>query len=315
MRIKLLHTILFCTMFFGLSAQFDIQISMKPDSIRVGEITELRWKLNIPAKSKILYLPSVPDSFPSGIELIERMEIDSVSKSNKLFYSQKYNVSVYDSGLFAIPVLNAAYIDAKSLDTVFMESDSMFLYATTVSVDTTAAIMDIKDIYDVEYKKDFPWWILFVSLGVLALVILVYFLIRRKKKTQIEEKEEIIIDPVEEALNKLNIIREKRSWTTMNPKAYYTDITSILRRYLERQFDIQAYEMLRSEILESIKKKGFSQEAYSEISSVLRISNYVKFAKYKPSPGEFEQSLSQAIEFVKITSPKPEEQNGGKDDV
>lgn len=315
MRLKLLHTFLFCTMFLGLSAQSDIQISLKPDSIRIGEITELRWKLNIPIKSKILYLPSVPDSFPSGIELIERMEIDSASKSKKQFYSQKYNVSVYDSGLFVIPILKAAYIGSKSLDTVFIESDSMFLYATTVPVDTTAAIMDIKDIYDVEYKKDFPWWIVFLSLGVLALAILVYFFIRKKKKTSITEEDEVLLDPAEEALIKLNIIREKRSWTTMNSKAYYTDITNILRRYLERQFDIQAYEMLRSEILEAINKKGFSQEAYSEISNVLRLSNYVKFAKYKPLAGEFEQSLSQAIEFVKITCPEPEEQNGGKDEV
>ena len=113
----------------------------------------------------------------------------------------------------------------------------------------------------------------------------------------------------EEALSKLRRMREERSWTKVNAKLFYTDLTDVIRRYLERQFNIQAEEMVSSEILDAINKKSISYGAAKKIEPVLKLADYVKFAKYKPVPGDYEESLANAIDFVEDT--KPSYREGG----
>lgn len=292
-------------------AQDTIEIKLAPQSIKVGEKSTMTWTAKLPTEASIILTPELPDSFPSGIEVLDRTDVDSLKKEGYVLFKQKLDISAYDSGRFAIPILQFAYLDANA-DTQLVLSDSAFLNCSTVAIDTTQAIKDVKDIYEVDYKKPFPWWIVFLALGLIALGLLIYFLIkRRKKRVILDPVEEIqLIDPVDEALAKLNKIKEERSWTKVNAKIFFTQITDIIRRYLERQFQIEAEEMVSSEIMDALRKQSFSSESENILLPVLRTSDFVKFAKYKPSPGEFEDSLSKAINFVLETRPRYKEEGG-----
>lgn len=292
-------------------AQDTIEIKLNPKAIKVGEISTMSWTAKLPAQSNIISIPELPDSFPSGIEVLDRTEIDSSRKNGYILFKQKLDISAYDSGRFAIPILQFTYLDANA-DTQLLLSDTVFLNCATVAVDTTQAIKDVKDIYEVEYKKPFPWWIVFLILGIIALGLLIYFIIRRRKRrVTVEEVEEIqLMSAYDEAMTKLNKIKEERSWTKVNAKIFYTDLTDIIRRYLERQFQIEAEEMVSSEIMDALRKQSFNDESKNLLSPVLRTSDYVKFAKYKPMPGDFEDSLSKAINFVLETRPRYSEEGG-----
>ncbi len=148
---------------------------------------------------------------------------------------------------------------------------------------------------------------LILGAGVLALLIIWYIRRRKNRKPDEEPEDKVYISPSDEALQKLRKIHEERSWTKINAKAFYTDLTGILRRYLERQFNIEAEEMVSSEILDAIDRKSFTSSSRSKIEPVLRLSDYVKFAKYKPLPGDFEESLSNSIQFVEETRPQYKE--------
>lgn len=293
-------------------AQDTILVRLSPKSIKVGEISTMQWTAEIPSNVRVVSIPQLPDSFPSGIEVINRSQIDTSSKNNRLSYRQKLEVSAYDSGRFAVPVLKLAYLDANA-DTQIVLSDSIFLNCSTVPVDTTKAIKDVKDIYEVDYTKPFPWWIVFLvlGLGVLTLIIILIIRNRRKKKPEEEIVETKYIDPAEEALQKLKKMHEERSWTKVNAKHFYTDLTNIIRRYLERQFNIDAEEMVSSEIIDALKKNVFHDDAIQLLSPVLKTADFVKFAKYKPLPGDFEETLSNSIAFVERT--KPILREGGND--
>ncbi|PLW92243.1 MAG: hypothetical protein C0592_11720 [Marinilabiliales bacterium] len=291
-------------------AQDTILIKLKPKKIRVGEISEMKWTATLPKDASVLEMTELPDSFPSGIEVLERFDIDTTTNGNKLTLSQKLNISAYDSGAFVIPVLKLTYLDADA-DTQMIFSDSVFLQCITVPVDTAQAFKDVKDIYEVEYKKPFPWWIVFAALGAAVIAFFVIRYIRKRKKTKPVEviEETVYMSPSEEALSKLRRMREERSWTKVNAKLFYTDLTDVIRRYLERQFNIQAEEMVSSEILDAINKKSISYGAAKKIEPVLKLADYVKFAKYKPVPGDYEESLANAIDFVEDT--KPSYREGG----
>lgn len=289
-------------------AQDTITIKLNPTKIRVGEISEMNWTATLPDDATVLEMTELPDSFPSGIEVLERFDVDSFTRNGKLIFTQKLNISAYDSGIFAIPLLKFTYLDADA-DTQIIFSDSVFLHCTTVPVDTAQAFKDIKDIYEVEYKKPFPWWIVFAVLGAAIIAFFVIRYLRNRKKRMAAEvvEEKVYISPSDEALQKLRKMREERSWTKVNAKIFYTDLTDILRRYLERQFNIQAEEMVSSEILDAINKNSILYASVEKIEPVLKLADYVKFARYKPVPGDFEESLTNAIGFVEDTQPSYKE--------
>jgi len=297
-------------------AQQKINVHLKPDSIRVGELSELTWEFSVPTGSKVVSMPVVPDSMPSGIEVVRREKVLTSKKDGFDVYAQKCMVSAYDSGYFSVPALMAKA--GKGKDTFSLSSDSIRLYCTTVPVDTSANIKEIKDIYtDVkpgdtaaEAAKGLlsKWWFWAIVAALVAGAIWFWYW-RNKKKPQEVEAKTIILSPAEKALEELRKMRENRNWFHLTPKDYYTTLVDILRKYLFETRNIQAEEMLSSELIDAAMKAGFPMTAITALRSILQVADMAKFAKYKPEPGQFELSIDEAIEFVQLTRPvelKPE---------
>lgn len=291
-------------------AQQKINVSLKPDSIRVGELSELTWEFTVPSGTKIVSMPVVPDSMPSGIEVVQREKVQTSKKNGVDIYSQKCMISAYDSGYFSVPALFAKAGNGK--DTFSLSSDSIRLYCTTVSVDTNANIKEIKDIYtDVEPGESTAeaakgllkqWWFWLIVAALIVGAIWFWFW-RKKKKPQVAETKTHKLTPAELALDELRKMRENRSWFRLTPKDFYTAVVDILRKYLLETRDIQAEEMLSSELIDAVIKAGFPLNAITSLRSILQIADMAKFAKYKPEPGQFELSIEEAIEFVQQTRP------------
>jgi len=63
--------------------------------------------------------------------------------------------------------------------------------------------------------------------------------------------------------------------------------------------------MTSEEILDTLRyMRREKKEAYEKLQNMLRISDLVKFAKWKPLPDESEQSLRDAFVFVEQTKPE-----------
>ena len=60
-------------------------------------------------------------------------------------------------------------------------------------------------------------------------------------------------------------------------------------------------EKTTAEIFESLKSKDLKAEARNKLKQLLSLADLVKFAKERPAPTENEQSIEDAIDFVKLT--------------
>ncbi|PKP03264.1 MAG: hypothetical protein CVU11_08915 [Bacteroidetes bacterium HGW-Bacteroidetes-6] len=288
---------------FSANAQQRIRLSMSPDSIRVGELSTVLWSFDVPAGSKVVLMPQIPDSLPGGIEVIDKQQIITEKLNGSQRTSQKLTVSVYDSGNFVFPALQAMCVSGT--DTVLLQSDSLFLYATTVPVDTTAAVKDVKDIYDVPEETDFRWLWYVVGGVLLAIVAFFIFNFIRKRRKQIPVAEEEVVweNPVERALEALRKMQENRDWMSMLPGDFYKEVTDILRKYLFYAHHIHAAEMVSSEMMNAVLAAAMPAQANAKLLSVLQVADMAKFARFKPQPGMFEKSLGDAIAFVEETRP------------
>ena len=212
-------------------------------------------------------------------------------------------VTAFDSALYYIP----EFPFVAGGDTVF--SYSLSLKVLTVPVDTTSqeiVINDIKPI--VEPPINWRSLITKIAIGVVVfaiLLVVVLLVVRhlRKRKMQpiiVEKIPERVKTCEEIALEKLETVRREKIWQAGRVKEYYTDITDVLREYIEARFGIVAFERTSSEIIDALY---FVQKDYPEQLGLLRkifgTSDMVKFAKLIPDITIHTDTLDGAVDFVR----------------
>jgi hypothetical protein len=89
-------------------------------------------------------------------------------------------------------------------------------------------------------------------------------------------------------------------------EAYYVDLSSILRYYLEDRFHLHAPEQTTQEFLETAAQSGHldpAQQAF--LAAFLRHSDRVKFARHVPGTEEMAGHFAEVERFVRETTPAP----------
>jgi len=183
----------------------------------------------------------------------------------------------------------------------------------TVAIDTTKVkkfpIKGIKgEPYQFDDFKQYLWWVL---AALLIIGLLVYYFVFRKKKT--EEDIEIVpaLAPFEEAMQKLQQLDEKLLWQNNHIKKYYSELTQIVRGYIERELKVPALESTTEEIVETlldfnkIKSIDTSKETIKTLKELLQEADLVKFAKSKPLALEIEEDRKDAENIISNLKPKP----------
>lgn len=280
-----------------------VESSITRDTILIGD--QVEWSALFHLKSgESVKIDPVSGYIVPGVELIKGIEYDTIS-SRKGFLDvvAKATVTSFDSGSYVIPSMYA-YIcrDSQVCDTLMIRE--IPLEVTTVPVDTASYQMyDIRPQF--RYPVTFSEVIPYVG-GALLLAALVYvaILIFKSVKTRkgIEQVVRVKEKPWVVALKNLDEIDEKRLWQGGMVKAYYTEVTDVLRIYLEERFSLTAMERTSAEILSDIDSGNVLEKAeYDRLKDIFETSDFVKFAKYNPSEFQNEQTLLSAKKFVNNT--------------
>ena len=139
-------------------------------------------------------------------------------------------------------------------------------------------------------------------LGTLLLGGLIYFFIKKKPPvTAVVEKPKAYIPPSVVALDKLQKLQAEKIWQTGNIKEYQSQLTYIIREYLENRYDINALENTTSQIMLDLKALNLSEQLRGEVQNILQVADLVKFAKAEPTGEIHEQFMTKAEEFVQTT--------------
>lgn len=105
--------------------------------------------------------------------------------------------------------------------------------------------------------------------------------------------------PWDIALEQLDALREKKYLEYAKFDQYYSELSDILRRYMEDYFGVRAPEMTTEEFLETIRHNATVSADHKEIlTSFMRQADLVKFAKGAPALQEAEQSWELARRFI-----------------
>ncbi|KJD34174.1 hypothetical protein PK35_04180 [Tamlana nanhaiensis] len=305
---KTLVLSLFCILFsFFLNAQ--VKSSIDSTSIKIGE--QITFKVEVETDTTNLVVFPEGQSF-SPLEVIEFYPIDTLKKSDKYNLIKKYGLTQFDSGTYTIPQQKIIITDKAFL------TDSLKVEVNNVVVDTTKqGLYDIKPIIGVE-KSSGDWWktALIVLLIIAVITALLYWFIWRKKPLTEEEKI-ALLPPYDRAKLALKKLDESTYLEEENLKDYYSDLTFIIRKYLDEKVYDRALESTTDELIDRLKllKQGnqvdLSNDDIKNLESILKRADLVKFAKSAPDIELAKldrNTIDVEIDHVKEALPEPTEE-------
>lgn len=286
----------------------EIQVSATMDStsIMIGEQTKIHLQVT-QGKDRTVQFPVLKDTLMKGIEVVSVLPPDTVKVSDDRFtVNQDVLITSFDSSLYYIkPFQFVAGSDTLS-------SNSLALKVVTYDVDTESKeFFDIKTVKDAPFVlMDYVWYLIGGLLLILAVIFCIWMYRRWRYRIDHPESVEAIAPKLPahlRALNALDELKTKKLWQKGLEKEYYTDLTDILRSYIQERFHINAMEMTSAEILHTLRKQAEAKSSLPNLKQVLELADFVKFAKLHPLPDENEESISNAAAFVSETIEKVKE--------
>lgn len=263
-------------------------------SFLVGDPITVR--VEIAHQGTLRFTPLVGDTL-GAFHILSRTPVRSSSSTTA---TAEFTVAVYDSGTAILPPLRFAYTVPPDSTQHIVATDPLIMTIRLVDVDTT------KDIKDIKPPLSIPITIAEISLilgTLVGLALLIFFVIQmRKRKRQPEER---YLPPPKPAhviaLEELAALREKRLWQQGLIKAYYTEVSEIVRRYFENRFGFLSLEKTTDETLQDLQRFAVAQSVLPQTEVLLRRADLVKFAKYQPTIAENEAMLELAFDIVERT--------------
>jgi hypothetical protein len=220
-----------------------------------------------------------------------------------------FKLTMFDTGNVFIPPMPFSYRNRSDTLQRIAYSNPIPLSIVAIPFDPKGDIKDIKPPLNAPWKfEDFLPYL--IALLILALAALGYYYYRKWKKRRAEGFVPVkpSIPPGQVALVALRTLEEKHLWQQGKIKPYYSEVTEIVRRFVEDQYGVMALESTSDEILTQLLKLPEAQALLKEFRSFFTTADLVKFAKYLPAPEEHERELGWAYEFVRSMIPKPASQ-------
>jgi uncharacterized integral membrane protein len=247
-----------------------VKAAVDKNKILIGETIQLSLEADIPENEAIRFF--IIDSIPH-FEIKEKQKIDTSNTSEGTVLKQIILITSFDSGHWVMPPFvlgeNIA-TDTIPVDVVFSDFNPEQDYH------------DIKDIIEVnpEPEKE-KWWLWYAIGGGALLIILLLIYLLRKKKPAVQALA-TIINPYEEAMKQLEKLRNEKT----DQKQYYSRLVDIFRLYISERKGIHSLQKTTDDLVVQLKGMPVTKEQFEKLSQALRLSDFVKFAKYVPAPDD-----------------------------
>ncbi|MCM1450609.1 MAG: hypothetical protein NC082_09710 [Clostridiales bacterium] len=287
-------------------AKSSIKAELDSAYVTMGNITAMTVEVVEPTSSHS-EVGFIPGTLPREVELVGEASSDTVDLGNDLRQvTRRIILQSFDSGAYTLPPV--LYFDG---------TDTMLSNVVTLKVNPVD-VSELEDIhgnadtlkvksrwYDFlpDWIIDYWGWLLLTLVIVAGGVCAVLIVTKRVKVPFLPEKKPV--PPYEMARQRLDTLREQHLCEKGREREYYTELTDILREYIDRRFGINAMEMTSRQILAQLTANHETRPSERLMRQILEVADFVKFAKMRPMPEDNVKSFNHALEFVENTKPQP----------
>lgn len=289
----------------SLQAQLiSVKTGLSADSMMTGE--QILFTVHVEAADNVLFeMPQLKDTLSSNLEVLFPVSSDTIRTGGVTVVDHSYIITGFESGMQLVPAQPVTYTFNNHTDTAL--SMPLMIRVFEPVVDTTQQIRPIKPPINtpVTVKEVLPWFALGVGGWLVATLLIALVWIYRQRK---RDPEIFSVKPLEPAhivaFRELDKLKRDKLWESGDVKFFYTRLTDISRRYIERLYGIPAMERTTGEIIEAFRRSNTEDPLLDEmLQELLHLADLVKFAKEDPLPVDNMTHLNNAYLFVQKTFP------------
>jgi hypothetical protein len=303
-----MRNLLFILSFFVLNLAKGQEVSahLSIDRILVGQPDTLTIVILSPTEKVIL--PQFLDTLSTSLEVIETGDVDSSLYDYGFTFTQQVYFTSFDTGKFVVPQLSF-----QSEDSTYFSQD-LFVTVTNVQIDLAKNIHGIQDIEDAPITMREVLIVVGKTLLLLSVILLIVWVFKRLYVKYKLSKESVVdLEPeipfMDTFWDRLSAIEEGKFWQKGEVKKFHSQVTSLMRSYLEYRYGINALEQTSDEILTQLQILVQDKILFAKIEQTLRFADMVKFAKAVGVQGQHEKAIDNLKELVQLTDFKSTEES------
>ncbi len=300
MRSALIVFILLCAVAYAYAQPVDpvsITAKIEPATATIGQKIELTLRITC-ADTIDIHVPVVG-------EKLGDFTVGSSGSRSRVWFGRKtvtarYTLTTFTIGTAVIPKLTVEYQRRGDTQrhTYDIEEKKIQVTSLLEKAGKDAALRDIKG--PVGLWPQFHLYLLLAALALAASAVVAAFIIAartRKARRALEAIPAHIL-----AYRQLEELKAKNLVAQGKLKAFFIELSGIVRYYLENRFHLKAPEMTTEEFFFSVKDSAaLAGEHQAVLKEFLVCCDLVKFAKYSPQSREIENALETAQRFIDQT--------------
>ena len=225
-------------------------------------------------------------------------------------FSRTFVFQAFDTGLYRIPSVIFTIEAANGVKTTVASPSLLLTVNNPDGADALVAPVDIKPIVTTDWTFEEDMWpFLKAYLPYFLLAIAVLFLAWRFSQRWKNRQTPPVVQQISQpphviAARLLAELRAKKLWQNGKTKEFYSELSRILRGYLEEQFTMPALESTTDELIGLLKTRNFDATLIEKVQNLLQTADLVKFAKVEPPKNLHDDFLGHAEYIVEITKPQ-----------
>ncbi len=144
-----------------------------------------------------------------------------------------------------------------------------------------------------EIPKRSPWFWVFIALCAAALAAAIWFFVTRKKPQKVEAQVPQL-SAEEEFLKALSDLGNRIPQPGADPRGFYSELTHLVKRYLERRIDKPVLEWTTLETIRRLRESGLEFPQEIGLSELLGSADRIKFGRAPATSEEAGGHLERA---------------------
>jgi hypothetical protein len=269
-------------------------------TITIGD--RILYTLTVKTDPQVKLEPLALGSNLGAFEVKDYKIYDPVkTKEGKVTNKSEYVITTFTTGEYVIPPIAIHYTDPKG-EKKQIQSEPLFILVKSVGA-TESDKEDIRGLKPpIEIKGGYWTYLLILPALVLLGAFGFFYYRQRSKGVGLPKVPEELKKPAwEVALLELENLKNSDILERKEIKKYYIILSDIIRKYLERRYQITALDRTTAEVKFEMKNVKVDKEIIDSVYDFLFSCDLVKFAKYVSSKEEIEKDWNMAFTIINIT--------------
>lgn len=278
-------------------------VSLSKDNIAIGDFLEITVEVRAVNQVEVL-LPQFGQSL-ERFPILDFVPASRIEADGTSVHTQRYRIAPNRSGKQHVPSLMIEFVDRRPGERSTPEGEDAFELITervpfeVLSVLPESTSLDLHPaLGTIERTQLTPEESVGLGLVLVALAatgIFALWWLRRTKQVHAP-------DAYAQATTRLGALKAKGAPNESDMEAFFVELSSIVRVYVEGRFGLQAPELTTEEFIESAANSPDLTDSQRQfLREFLNGADAVKFAKYLPSRNAAEAAISAVTSFLEDT--------------